>query len=477
MYLPELYPRPKSFIENGSERFVFGAHVKARAGGLPAACAERAAILWRSFSCGASELEIVPGGEGFRFEIGEAACSPGTGDRYALRVAAGGVSVVGTDASALMDGIATLVQLICPDCLTEGEELFHIHAAEAHDAPAIPFRAVHFCVFPDTELHNIEKAVHLAGFFGMSHVIFEFWGTFRYDCLSALHWKEKSFAKTELKPLVDLARSYGMEVIPMFNHLGHATQSRECYGRHVLLNRELRLSMLFEPDGWTWCLSEPAALRLLAEIRAELADFCGEGKYFHLGMDEARSFATCERCREKVPHELLAEYLNGITEELGGAGRRPIVWHDQFIRRSDFGEGPVVANGDKRDTASALDLLDRRIIMADWQYSYGKGFNPTTPYFMERGFDTVVCPWDGRENIRSLAADAKRFGAYGILLTTWDRLPAWLRDASYAAGCVWGEGSGDPPHSYTDSACLLRRLYDTKGDYASSGWNLNEVLQ
>ena len=35
-----------------------------------------------------------------------------------------------------------------------------------------------------------------------------------------------------------------------------------------------------------------------------------------------------------------------------------------------------------------------------------------------------------------LAADAKKLGAYGIILTTWDHLPNWLRDASFAAGCV-----------------------------------------
>ncbi|MBR4896481.1 MAG: hypothetical protein IKZ41_08630, partial [Clostridia bacterium] len=101
----------------------------------------------------------------------------------------------------------------------------------------------------------------------------------------------------------------------------------------------------------------------------------------------------------------------------------------------------------------------------------------TTSVLMNKGFDTVVCPWDDRENIRSLAADAKKLGAYGIILTTWDHLPAWLRDASFAAGCVWGEGEENPPHSSTESACLLRRLYDADGSFEKSGWNLNEVLQ
>ena len=59
----------------------------------------------------------------------------------------------------------------------------------------------------------------------------------------------------------------------MSNQFGHATQSRDAYGRHVLLNRNPRLSRLFEPDGWTWCLSNPDTYRMLAEMRAEL-DVC-----------------------------------------------------------------------------------------------------------------------------------------------------------------------------------------------------------
>lgn len=478
MYLNHLYPAPKSFAENENERFVFGSRVTARVSGLNPEEAARAKILWNRFSCTASELELVPGGEGFSLVIGDGAdCSLAPGDRYALTVTPSGVTVKGVDGTALLDGIKTLVQLICPDVLEKGSESLYISAAEVHDSPAIPFRAVHFCVFPDSSLYNLEKAVHLAGFLKMSHVILEFWGTFPYECRPELAWREKSFTKAELKTLVDTAKSYGMEVIPMSNHFGHATQSRAGYGRHVVLNRAPRLARLFEPDGWTWCLSNPDTYKLLSEIRAELSEFCGEGKYFHLGFDEAYSFATCDRCRKRVPHELLAEFLNRLTEDVCKTGRRPIVWHDQFIRRGDFGEGPIVANGDNKNTYSALERIDRRVIMADWQYSYGNGFNPTTKYFMDRGFDTVVCPWDGHENIRSLAADAKKLGAYGIILTTWDHLPNWLRDASFAAGCVWGEGEGNPPHPMTESAYLLRTLYDTDGDYASSGWNLNEVLQ
>ncbi|MCI8389024.1 MAG: family 20 glycosylhydrolase [Clostridiales bacterium] len=476
MYLRHLYPTPKKFTEDEAHRFIFGSKVTAIVSGLSEKCAERAKKLWYRFSCDASELEInAAAGCGYSLIIGNADCSLEADDEYAISVTESGVCAKAKDESSLLNAIKTLVQLICPINLSEGHEQFYISSAEVHDSPAIKFRAIHICIFPDSKLYNIEKAIHLAGFLKLTHLIIEFWGTYQYKCMPELAWDGHSFSKAEVEPLIDLARSYGMEIIPMVNHFGHATQSRSCYGRHVVLNNNPRLSMLFEPDGWTWCLSNPDTYKLLAEMRAEQMELCGDGGYFHLGFDEAYSFATCDKCRKREPYELLSEYLNRLTDDLAKDGRRPIIWHDELISSKDF-KG-AVASGNSHNTDKAIDLIDKRAIIADWQYWYKDDFNPTTQYFIDKGFDTIVCPWDDHENIRTLSADAKRMNAFGIMLTTWDRLPSFLRDAGYWAGCVWCEGYGRAPYAQTEFACLLRRLYDTEGNFDEAGWNLNEVLQ
>ena len=478
MYLQRIVPATRSFREDDVTRFTFGSSLTARVSGLPPLMAERAAYLWNRFSCGASALSMTDGGEGFSLTIGSTDCALGNGDAYALKADENGICLRAKDEKSLMNGFTTLVQLICPEDLSEGEEKLYILSAEVHDSPAIPFRAVHICVFPESTVDGIAKAISLAGFFGMTHVILEFWGTIRYDSLSSLAWKDRSFAKDEIKPLINLIRSYGMEPVPMINHFGHAPQSRSCMGRHTILNAEPRLSLLFEPDGWTWCLSNPDTYKLLADMRAELFELFGDGKYFHLGFDEAYSFATCPKCRKRVPSELLAEYLNRLTEDLAKAGRRPIIWHDELIRGDEFTERdcPIVANGRSHDTAPALDLIDKRIIIADWQYDYKGNFNPTTPYFTKKGFDTLVCPWDNRENVRSLTHSAKKNGAMGVIFTTWHHLPAFLRDAGYWGASAWCVDD-QAPLSDTEAAALLRRIYDAHGDFDLSGWNRNEVEQ
>ena len=195
MYLTNLYPKPLGFEENECERFVFGAKLTAKAGGLSSTTAQQVKNLWHKFSCGVCELELTDSTDKYSFSVGKASCNPQKDDYYALRVSSDGITVKGRDEKSLFDGITTLLQLICPDDLSVGNESLYISASEIHDSPAIPFRAVHLCVFPDTKLYNIEKAIHLAGFLKFTHVILEFWGTFRYECLPELSWKDKSFSK------------------------------------------------------------------------------------------------------------------------------------------------------------------------------------------------------------------------------------------------------------------------------------------
>jgi hypothetical protein len=479
MHFSNLYPAPRSVFENSAERFTFGGHVTAAVSGLNALEAECARYLWYRFSCDACELTLTQGGEGFTFSIGNATCALEDGDSYALRVTAAGACVVGRDGEGLLNGIKTLVQLICPVELAEGRESFYMTAAEVHDAPEMGLRAIHICVFPSTTLYQLEQAIHLAGFLKLTHVILEFWGTFRYECQPALYWHDRSFSKEELRPLVELVKGYGMELIPMVNHFGHAPQSRARNGRHVVLNQNPRLSRLFEPDGWTWCLSNPDTYKLLADMRAELDEWAGAGKYFHLGFDEADSFATCDLCRERVPHELLTEFVNRLTEDVCKTGRRPILWHDMFLSHEGLPTPPqgsyTVANGRMKDCYKALDSLDRRLIMADWQYGYHQGFNPSTAYFIEKGFDTVVCPWDDHENIRSLAVDAKKYGAMGMILTTWHHPENFLQNAAFWGNCAWSAGERPFGTQRMENAGLLRRLRDAKGSFEESGWGFCEV--
>lgn len=206
---------------------------------------------------------------------------------YTVAVIANGFALTAADKTGLMHAFYTTLQLFYPRCLNTGNISFRAPYVFICDRPKLKFRGLHLCVFPETTLLLLEKALRLAGFMKFTHIVLEFWGSLEFEVLPELYWKDHYYTKLEIKPLIDLVRGLGMQVIPMFNHLGHASGSRECFGRHVILNQNPKLALLFEPDGWSWCLSNPKTLKLLEKIREELMDLCGEGDYFFIGGDDS----------------------------------------------------------------------------------------------------------------------------------------------------------------------------------------------
>ncbi len=158
--------------------------------------------------------------------------------------------------------------------------------------------------------------------------------SYPFKALPELHWADNSFTEQEIRSLLQLARDLGMEIIPMYNHWGHAPMSRGRVGKHTLLDQNPRRALLLEPDGWTWCLSNPDTHKLLRDIREELMELSGPGSYFHLGCDEASPFGSCPKCRKLDFIGYIPEYIRGIADELERCGRRAIVWGDQYLERS-----------------------------------------------------------------------------------------------------------------------------------------------
>lgn len=490
MYLQHLYPMPEK-IAAGEGCFVFGASVFMETDAhLETVEKERLETLFYQFTCTASSLKLLVKG-GVRDEVHavihggkgaslEQAGHLDSGGGYRIRIQPDTITIAAKDGKTLIDAFTTLVQLIEPKNLSEGGEKLLIGCVDIQDKGAIPFRCIHLCVFPETKPLDLQKAIRLAGFLKFTHVILEFWGTYPYRVLPEMAWKGKAYSSDTIGELVAEIRSFRMEPVPMLNHLGHASQCREGRGRHAVLDQAPRYAMLFEPDGWTWCTSNPDTYELLGNLRSELIEAFGPGSYFHLGFDEAYSFATCPKCARDSKEEgrFLAEFINRLAEDLKKEGRRSIIWHDEFLASKDWPK-KIIANGDRlHQTANGIDCLDKDIIIADWQYcdGFSEG-EPTAEYFMKKGFDVLLCPWNGTENVRELCSTTKRLGTMGVIMTTWQALPSYLRMMPKVAVMMWDSLIQDRADGMprTEAAALLRKLMTGTNKFEDVGWIEPEV--
>ena len=439
--------------------------------------------LWNRFSCTASVLTVEqnPLLPACCARIGEGSIPALSGeDEYAIEVSPAGAGIAAREETGLLHAFYTLIQAIDPIDLAPGQEKLEIPAMTVHDHPTIAFRSLHVCVFPETSILLLQKTFSLAGLLKCSHIVLEFWGTLQYDALPEMAWAGRSYSKQQIRPLIDLANAFGMEVIPMTNHLGHASQSRGGMGKHTVLDQNPRLAPLFEPDGWTWCLSNPTALALLRRFREELIELCGPGSFFHLGCDEADSYASCRRCARKDRVTMLADYLNGLSAELADAGRRGIIWHDMLLERAVWRPRGYTANATPdMPTDRVLPLLDRRLIIADWEYHVEDEHVASADVFKNLGFTTLLCPWDGGngKNTLMLTGAVEKQGLDGIMITTWHHLPSMNKQMTAHLGAAWNGSAHtcDIPFHYAAAPTLLRKLMPHPSRYEDSGFISWEV--
>lgn len=451
-------------------RFVFSGEVRAVA--HPCLHKEIIGEFWHNFSARSATLCLTPC-DAFVFTVGNVKPLPLGECAYSIYIGEDGICVCAEGEQALLHGFMALLDRIKVIDTDDGIACA-LDGAQIRERALIQNRMVHFCVFPETELWELQHFLRFCGALRYTHVVLEFWGMLRYDCLAELSWQH-AFEKEQIAPILREARDLGLEIIPMFNHWGHASAARVGYGKHVVLDQNPALQTYFSEDGWCWDIRKPKARQLLRCIREELIALCGEGSYFHIGCDEAFNF---ELNRENM--DLLCDFINEIAQDLAAQGRRAIAWGDMLLYpHAHYNpQNKYTCNAPSPEAEQyMLQRLDRRIVIADWQYDAPKAPVETAAVFTQAGFDCLLCPWDrGPQEMQAVISTVKSQALFGVLHTTWHTLSKGTPYAAAAAkGAFEDIGGYDSPAMRTASAALWRRVMPCEGVYERAGWSRIQI--
>lgn len=449
------------------------------------ACADRrlnnATIrrLWQGFCCQAGQI-VMEEADGVFFRAGAIPVPevPGKAE-FVIRVTEQGMAVAAKDYSGLARGVLVLMMRIEPVALEEGRERFRVAACSVEGNYGIRSRMIHFCVFPETTPAFLQKCIRLAGVMQYTHVVLEFWGMLRYDCLKELAWGNawpKDFAKGIVREIEDM----GMEAVPMMNHLGHAAGCRVSGGKHVVLDQNPRLAALFSPDGWSWNILNPRVRDLLKDVRRELYEVFPNARYFHLGCDEVYSYEKGDEDQRRM-----RSFLRSVIEEVQMEGVRPIIWGDMLLNARacgvDGGHQPYVCGCDTPEHADKLiAAIPRDTVIADWHYDILQAPVKTSVYLKEKGFDVLGAPWFEDANCRAHVDTAREHGLMGVMVTTWhtlaQKMPHIVADA-LMCGAFQSPWSGPESSKVrTETAALLRKVCFVDGDYKEAGWTDSQIF-
>lgn len=431
--------------------------------------------LWNGFCFRLGHLKLHGGAQN-RIGFGNAVYLPPADDEeYTVCIRPEGIGLQARNEASLARAFGAL---LCRIDLCVGEkDTFFVSCGEIHGRYSITRRMIHLCVFPETDFSMLRRLVRLCGVLSYTHVVLEFWGMVRYDCLHELAWPQ-AFSKEQISVVIREARALGMEPIPMINHLGHAASCRIDSGKHVVLDQNPTLQYLFTPDGWCWNIFSKDVPALLRKMRQELYDLFGDGAYFHIGCDEALIFSS-----EYYPAEGLCRYLRTLTDEVVSEGRRPILWGDMILPQDCNSEQPQKAAAawkQAEQTRKLMNAVNSRSVIADWHYDVTRVPVPTVVEFQKSGFDVLGCPFDQTANIDAQYATATGNATYGLMMTTWHTLYANISTILYCARKCgfpkvdWTDHAG---HRNLEIAALLRRVSPTALPYAECGFVHRQIKE
>ncbi|MBI4418726.1 MAG: family 20 glycosylhydrolase, partial [Ignavibacteriales bacterium] len=240
----------------------------------------------------------------------------------------------------------------------------------------------------------------------------------------------------EIRTLDEYARQHHVELIPIFETLGH--------WENILLIPEYRQYAEF-PGAHTLNVSDDRIYDLLDEMIGELAA-AFSSPYFNMAADESWDVglgASRERVAASDLATVHAEHYKRLFKILEKYGKRPLMYGDIILNH------PAI-----------LEKIPRNVIIVDWQY-WGAESYPSPAVFSAAGFPFVVSPaiWNFTGpfpnylnttiNIRNFARDGYRNGTDGILTSNWnDYGGEALRELNYygfawTAECGWNPANAD----------------------------------
>lgn len=210
-----------------------------------------------------------------------------------------------------------------------------------------------------------------------------------------------------------------IEIVPLFQTLGHC-EWLFYGGRHLELAEDPQTPYAYNP-------SDPAVYKLMDRTLEEVIGVF-KPREIHIGHDEIDSFGRFP-CRPEnieigVP-ELFRRDIMHYHDFLAARGIRMMMWHDMIMSSAECpGNGKGLRQGEVK---WFRDKMPKDIAIAFWQYSGESKWQDFTEIKMlgGEGFPVVGCTWYEKNNIENMAKAVKKYGAEGLMGTSWVGMGCW----------------------------------------------------
>lgn len=346
---------------------------------------------------------------------------------YFLDVDVNGIVIIAESEKGMMYGAMSLIQL-----LEREKRSLIVRGVSIHDFPSQKIRGITDDISRGqiSTMENFKKIIRFCARYKMNVYSPYIEDMFRFSKHPDIGRGRGALTANECRELDTYAKKYFVEVIPIFETLGHwenilILPTYERYGEF--------------PGAHTVNVSEEKVYALLDEMIGEIASSFSS-PYFNIAADESWDVGlgvNKERVKKSSLATVHAEHYKRIFESVKKHGKKVMMYGDIIL-----------------DHTEILSMIPKDVLMVDWHY--GASFDYSSPeIFKNAGFPYVVSPavWNFSGpfpnyintflNIQHLNNDGYRNGSEGILCSNWnDYGGEALREFNYygyawTAECAW----------------------------------------
>jgi hypothetical protein len=295
------------------------------------------------------------------------------------------------------------------------------------------WRAVHLLHYnSDKDLEQLGKDIPVLAEMGINKIILEVDYHFTFQSHPELRQTDSTITKKGAQKFTDVCSENGIEVIPLFQCLGHQSWAEETF-KLLEVYPELDLTPGAFPNNEglycrEWDVTNPRVYEIVFALMDEIIE-AFDAKAMHVGMDEVFLLGSEESPSTKgqYPAALFAKSINDIHDHLvRKRGVEMMIWGDRLINAEDinYGSWESSVNG----TSDAVDMIPTDIIICDWHY---ESFNDykiesneylSIPMFLKKGFRVIPTSYKSAENMENLlyySALMDNQNMLGHLFTLW----------------------------------------------------------
>ncbi len=291
-----------------------------------------------------------------------------------------------------------------------------------------PWLGIHIMMDTGDKTEQLTDAVKGLAKLGVNTIVAEINYGYEYQSHPNLR-SPNAISKKQLKELLAQCRKNNIRLIPQFQCFGHQSWKGTTYPL-LIQYPEFGETPGKYPDNKgiycrSWCPLHPEVNPIVFDLMDELIEVL-QADAFHVGMDEIFLIAedSCPRCKGKGKAEIFAKAINDYHKHIVDKHKiEMLMWGDRLIDSSKINYGSWEASAN--NTAKAIDLIPRDIIICDWHYELRAAYE-SVPMFLKKGFRVWPASWLKPEAAKSLIDYSLKQNnpkMVGHLNTTWGAVP------------------------------------------------------